>query len=85
MDARTGARFEEAMGLLTHAVSVFVDDVDVHFERAVQHGVAMLGEPKDQPWGVRSYAVLDPEVHQWEFAELASNLPEVAGDGEDDD
>jgi PhnB protein len=81
-------RFEEATGrswpLLTHAISVFVDDVDAHFGRATQHGAAVLGEPKDQPWGVRSYAVLDPEGHQWEFAELTSNPPEVAGDAEDD-
>ena len=82
-------RFEEVIGrswpLLTHAISVFVEDVDAHFERAAQHGAAMLGAPKDQPWGVRSYAALDPEGHQWEFAELTSNPPEVAGDGEDDD
>lgn len=82
-------RFEEAVGrswpLLTHAISVFVDDVDAHFERAVQHGAAMLGAPKDQSWGVRSYAALDPEGHQWEFAELTTNPPEEAGDGEDDD
>ena len=60
-------RFEEATGrtwpLLTHAISVFVDDVDTHFARATQHGAAVLGEPKDQPCGVRSYAVLDPEGH----------------------
>ncbi len=82
-------RFEEATGrswpLLTHAISVVVDDVDAHFGRATQHGAAVLGEPTDQPWGVRSYAVLDPEGHQWEFAELTSNPLAVAGDAEDDD
>ena len=67
-------RFEEAAGqswpLLTHTVTVIVDDVDTHFEQAKQQGAALLGMPKDQPWGVRSYAALDPEGHQWEFATL---------------
>jgi uncharacterized glyoxalase superfamily protein PhnB len=66
--------FEQATGrswpLLTHTVSVIVDDVDAHFERSVEEGAATLTEPKDRPWGVRSYAVLDPEGHQWEFATL---------------
>ena len=76
-------RFEEPSGrswpLLTHAVTVIVDDVDAHFERAVQQDASVLGAPKDQPWGVRSYAVLDPEGHQWEFATLTRAAPAGAG------
>lgn len=59
--------------LLTHAVTVIVDDVDDHFERAEREGAAVLGSPKDQPWGVRSYAALDPEGHQWEFATVTNS------------
>ncbi len=70
-------RFEEATGRswppLTHAVTVIVDDVDDHFERAEREGAAVLGSPKDQPWGVRSYAALDPEGHQWEFVTVTSS------------
>ena len=57
-------RFEEATGrswpLLTHTITVMVDDVDAHFEQAEREGAAVLSAPKDQPWGVRSYAALDP-------------------------
>jgi uncharacterized glyoxalase superfamily protein PhnB len=64
--------YEEAPGrswpLLTHVITVIVQDVDGHFERAQQEGAAVLSPPKNQPWGVRSYAALDPEGHQWEFA-----------------
>jgi uncharacterized glyoxalase superfamily protein PhnB len=64
--------FEEGAGrswpLLTHAISVMVDDVDAHLARAEREGAAMLSEPRDQPWGVRRYAVHDPGGHQWEFA-----------------
>lgn len=61
---------ERAWPLLTHAVTVIVDDVDSHFERAERQGAAVLGLPKDQPWGVRSYAALDPDGHQWEFVRV---------------
>lgn len=65
-------RFEEAAGscwpLLTHATTVFVDHVDAHHARAEREGAIILSGPKDQPWGLRSYAALDPEGHQWEFA-----------------
>jgi uncharacterized glyoxalase superfamily protein PhnB len=64
---------------------VIVDDVDAHFERAKHQGAAVLAAPKDQPWGVRSYAVLDPEGHQWEFATVTNSSPGASGDvGEDD-
>lgn len=74
-------RFEEAAGrswpLLTHTITVFVDDVDAHFERAEREGAAVLSAPTDQPWGVRSYAALDPEGHQWEFAIVTDSSPEA--------
>ncbi len=81
--------FEEASGrswpLLTHAITVIVEDVDTHFERAQQQGAAVLSAPQDQPWGVRSYAALDPEGHQWEFAAVTNNSPAASGDPDADD
>ncbi len=70
-------RFEEATGrswpLLTHTITVMVDNVDAHFEQAEREGAAVLRSPRDQPWGVRSYAALDPEGHQWEFATVTNS------------
>ena len=80
--------FEEATGrswpLLTHAITVIVDDVDAHFERAERaeraerERAAVLSAPKDQPWGVRSYAALDPGGHQWEFATVMTSSPRAS-------
>jgi uncharacterized glyoxalase superfamily protein PhnB len=50
-----------------HTISVMVPDVDAHFRKAKAGGATILSEPKDQPWGLRVYAALDPEGHQWEF------------------
>ncbi len=76
--------FEEAAGcswpLLTHAVTVVVADVDAHHERARRQGAVVLTAPTDQPWGLRTYAALDREGHQWEFATVvASVTPEAWG------
>jgi uncharacterized glyoxalase superfamily protein PhnB len=72
-------RFEEATGRswpqLTHAITVVVDDVDAHYERAGREGAIVLTPPKDQPWGLRTYAALDPEGHQWEFATVPGSRP----------
>ncbi|MGC2204967.1 MAG: VOC family protein [Thermoplasmata archaeon] len=81
--------FEEATGrswpLLTHAVTVIVEDVDAHCERAKREGAAVLSAPRDQPWGVRSYAALDPEGHQWEFASVTHRSHGESGGGGGDD
>ena len=72
-------RVEEGAGRswpqLTHAVTMIVDGVDAHFDRARREGAIVLSVPEDQPWGLRSYAVLDPEGHQWEFAAVRADLP----------
>lgn len=50
-------------------VYVHVEDVDGHFGRAKAAGAAVQDEPADQPYGVRSYGLEDPEGHQWWFAQ----------------
>jgi uncharacterized glyoxalase superfamily protein PhnB len=65
---------------LGHSISVLVEDVDAHFEHAKASGATILSEPDDQPWGLRVYAVLDPEGHQWEFVKPVKDLqPEAWG------
>src|SRR5262245_10637342 len=49
-------------------VLVLVDDIDMHFSRAKQHGANILGELEDGPPGKR-YRVEDIEGHRWMFME----------------
>ena len=37
------------------------EDVDVFFEKAVEAGAKAVTEPRDEPWGMRSSYVADPE------------------------
>ena len=55
------------LGGKTQSVYVYVDDVDMHYERAKQAGAKIVREPEDQFYGDRNYGVEDPEGHEWYF------------------
>jgi uncharacterized glyoxalase superfamily protein PhnB len=54
-------------GVATQALSVYVDDLDAHFERARSAGAEVAGPPKDTDFGAREYHVRDLEGHPWTF------------------
>jgi PhnB protein len=56
------------LGGATQLVYVYVRDVDAHFEHAKAAGATIVRDPEDQFYGDRTYAVEDPEGHQWSFA-----------------
>ncbi|MBW3583896.1 MAG: VOC family protein [Euryarchaeota archaeon] len=61
----------------TFALSLMFDDpteVDAEFERLYDLGVPMVYGPRDEPWGVRSAMVQDPEGN---LIELGAWLPEA--------
>lgn len=49
-------------------VVVYVDDVDVHHERAKAAGAVIASPPEDKFYGDRSYEARDIEGHRWHFA-----------------
>lgn len=57
------------LGHVTQNIYVYVDDVDKHFSRAREAGATILQEPADQFYGDRRYGAVDPEGHQWYFAQ----------------
>jgi uncharacterized glyoxalase superfamily protein PhnB len=57
------------LGGSTQLVYVYVDDIDAHYARAKAAGAEILEEPSDQFYGDRRYACVDPEGHQWTFAQ----------------
>ncbi|MGW1213336.1 VOC family protein [Streptomyces sp. NPDC002499] len=56
-------------------VYVVVDDVDVHHQRAVDHGVEILMPPTDQDYGSRDYMARDAEGNVWSFGTYAPEIP----------
>jgi uncharacterized glyoxalase superfamily protein PhnB len=56
----------------TQSMCIFVDDVDSHCAKAVEHGAKIHREPKtddygDDYWADRTYGATDPEGHMWWF------------------
>jgi uncharacterized glyoxalase superfamily protein PhnB len=69
-----------------HEVMVRVDDVDVHYSRALAYGATITQEPADYPFGERQYSCCDSGGHLWTFSQsIADVAPEqwggVVGDG----
>jgi uncharacterized glyoxalase superfamily protein PhnB len=51
-------------------VHVFVDDVDARYERAKRAGARVIEELADLPIGHRRFGCVDPQGHEWYFAQL---------------
>ena len=68
-------------------VTVYVDDVEAHYARAVAAGATITEELADQFYGDRVYRAVDPEGHRWSFHERVRDISEeemravVAGEG----
>jgi uncharacterized glyoxalase superfamily protein PhnB len=57
-------------GITSQYISVYVDDVDAHYERAVAAGARIATGLSNYFWGDeghRTYEVLDLEGHRWRF------------------
>jgi uncharacterized glyoxalase superfamily protein PhnB len=61
-------------GEVTHSVTVRVDDVHAHCERARAHGARIVMEPVDFEYGERQYTVEDPAGHRWTFSETLDDV-----------
>jgi len=53
----------------TSSLYVLVDDVDAHHDRARAAGARIIEEPNDLPHGDRRYGCVDPQGHEWFFAQ----------------
>lgn len=56
------------LGAAAGGITVYVKDVDAHFEAARDTGATILSVPVEQPYGQREYSVRDPEGHNWWIA-----------------
>ena len=56
-------------GVESQFISVQVDDIDAHYQRAVAAGARIADELRDHSWGERTYWALDLEGHRWRFGQ----------------
>lgn len=67
-------------GEVTQYVTIHVDGVDAHFERAKRSGARIVSPPADMPFGERQYSVEDIGGHRWTFSQSVADVaPEEWG------
>jgi PhnB protein len=67
-------------GKVSHLVSVYVEDVDKHFQVAKEAGATIVSDLENKPYGDRSYIAEDLEGQQWTFAQHITDVaPEEWG------
>jgi uncharacterized glyoxalase superfamily protein PhnB len=67
--ARLGEASPARLGHQTQSLTVFVDDVDAHFERTKSAGAKIIEELQETFYGERQYGVEDLEGHPWLFSQ----------------
>ena len=56
------------------ALSVYVPDVDSHYESALRGGAQIAAPPSDTDFGSREYHVRDLEGHLWTFSSYRPDI-----------
>lgn len=64
---RDGQGTENPWDAVDQGLYVYVDDVDMHYERAKAAGAEIVRELQDTEYGSREYSVRDPEGFLWSF------------------
>jgi PhnB protein len=69
-----GAVSPQSLGGSPVMFTVYVDDVDDCYARAVSAGSKGLRPPEDQPYGARMGAILDPWGHRWSIQTITDGI-----------
>ncbi len=78
--ARPGRVSPAQAGHQTQSLTVFVEDVDAHFESAKLAGARIVEDLHETEYGERQYGVEDLEGHHWLFSRHARDVsPEEWG------
>ena len=69
-----GAISPKSAGIESQYISVYVDDVDAHYQRALGAGARIAHGPRSHS-GYRAYEALDLEGHRWRFLQWLREVP----------
>jgi uncharacterized glyoxalase superfamily protein PhnB len=76
MIGRQGAEFRPPRPQeVNQYITVHVDDVDAHCERARVGGATIVKPPADMPFGERQYTAEDIGGHRWTFSQSIADVP----------
>jgi uncharacterized glyoxalase superfamily protein PhnB len=69
-----GPQTPAELGYGTQSLTIFVEEVEAHYERSKAAGAAIVEEPHETIYGEFQYAALDLEGHHWLFSRHAKDL-----------
>jgi uncharacterized glyoxalase superfamily protein PhnB len=72
--AAIGQKTPAELGYGTQSLTVFVADVDAHFNRAKAAGATIVEDLHDTVYGERQYGVRDLDGHHWLFSTHARDV-----------
>lgn len=62
------------LGALTQSLTIFVDDLEAHYNRAKSADVTIVEDLHETIYGELQYAALDLEGHHWLFSRHAKDV-----------
>jgi uncharacterized glyoxalase superfamily protein PhnB len=71
---RPGSMSPAEAGIRTQSLTVFVENVDAHFERTRSAGATIVEDLHETVYGERQYGVTDLDGHLWIFSQHATDL-----------
>ena len=72
--AREDCASPAQLGYGTQSLTVFVEDVDVHFQRAKSAGAEIVEELHETEYGEFQYGAVDLDGHHWLFSRHARDV-----------
>lgn len=72
--ARADRASPAKLGCYTQSLTVFVNDVDAHFDRARAAGARIVEDLNETIYGERQYGAEDLEGHRWLFSQHARDV-----------
>ena len=72
--ARPGSASPAQLGSATQSLTVFVEDVDAHFQRSKSAGARIVEDLHETAYGERQYGAEDFAGHHWLFARHARDV-----------
>jgi uncharacterized glyoxalase superfamily protein PhnB len=70
-----GAFSPKTAGTASHYISVYIDDIDAHYQRALAAGAQIASAPHAHRTDYRAYEALDLEGHRWRFVQWLREVP----------
>lgn len=72
--ARPLCQSPKQLGYGTQSLTIFVEDVDAHYQRTKAAGAKIVEDLNESVYGERQYGVEDLDGHHWLFSQHARDL-----------